>query len=64
VIEFFIDQSVTIVPEEEKKEHLNGLRLVTRKKPHVINAALVLNIPSSLMFIMQTEILVTANIQT
>ena len=45
-----IDQSAIIVLVDERKEYRFGKKQVTKRKPHVINAALLLNILNSLMY--------------
>jgi hypothetical protein len=57
-----IGQSAIIVPEKEKKVLLYGSKLVIRKKPHVINAALLQNIQNSLTYFTLTVILPTVDI--
>jgi hypothetical protein len=46
-----------------RKESLYGRKQDTKRKPHVINVALVLNIKNNLIYSMLTEIPVIADIQ-
>jgi hypothetical protein len=58
-----IDQSVIIVLVDERKEYRFGKNQVTKRKPHVINAALLLNILNSLMYSTLTVIRQIVDIQ-
>jgi hypothetical protein len=61
MIEFFTGRNAITVQEIEKKARLYGNVQATRKKPHVIDAVLILDIRSSLMCFTLTEILRTAD---
>ena len=59
----FIDQCVITVLGTARKESPYGRKQDTKRKPHVINVALVLNIKNNLIYSMLTEIPVIADIQ-
>lgn len=58
-----IELNATIVQRTDKTEDRYGKSLVTKRKPHVINAALQVNIWNNLMCSISTAILVIVGIQ-